>query len=180
MEGLGDNSSVAKSSGMFCRMNGCDEGAMVKKMPCECGFLICKDCYNDCVQGGGQCPGCKEPYRGEEEEELESEEEEDEDEEEKDIPLNSVVEFRAGRRRSMMKSTVKNQQGVEFDHNRWLFETKGTYGYGNALWPKDGKGGGGGGVGFKGFEEPPNFGGKSKRPLTRKVGVSQAILSPYR
>ena len=26
----------------------------------------------------------------------------------------------------------------EFDHSRWLFETKGTYGYGNALWPKDG------------------------------------------
>ena len=158
-------------------MNGCDEKAMLSKMPCECGFSICKDCYNECLQGGGQCPGCKEPYIGEQEEEdeeVESEEERDE------IPLNSVVEFGAGRRRSMVKSTVKNQQGVDFDHNRWLFETKGTYGYGNALWPKDGSNGGEGGVGFKGFEEPPDFGGTSKRPLTRKVGVSQAVLSPYR
>jgi 1,4-beta-D-xylan synthase len=68
---------------------------------------------------------------------------------------------------------------AEFDHARWLFETKGTYGYGNALWPKDGHGGGGGG-GFTGFEEPPNFGSRCRRPLTRKTSVSQAILSPYR
>lgn len=175
IESLDGDSSVKKSTGMRCLMNGCDEQALVKKMPCECGFMICKDCYNECLQGGEQCPGCKEPYRGGEEEELDSEEERD------SLPLTSVVEFRAGSRRSMVKSTtMKNHQGIEFDHNRWLFETKGTYGYGNALWPKDGSGGGGA-MGFKGFEEePPNFVGASKRPLTRKIGVSQAIISPYR
>jgi 1,4-beta-D-xylan synthase len=58
-----------------------------------------------------------------------------------------------------------------------LFETKGTYGYGNAVWPKDGYGVGSGG---NAFEQPPEFGERSRRPLTRKVKVSAAILSPYR
>lgn len=178
VETMDGGSDVRKSTGMFCRMNGCDEEALVSKMPCECGFSICKDCYNECQQGSGQCPGCKEPYGGEDEEESDSDDEGEE--EEKGMPLTSVVEFRTARRRSLVKSTVKNQQGADFDHNRWLFETKGTYGYGNALWPKDGNGRAGGGGGFQGFDEPPNFVETSKRPLTRKVGVSQAILSPYR
>ncbi|CAI0460044.1 unnamed protein product [Linum tenue] len=38
-------------SGLVCWMRGCDE--------------ICQDCYLDCVgsNGGGNCPGCKEPYK---------------------------------------------------------------------------------------------------------------------
>ncbi|KAF2325115.1 hypothetical protein GH714_022855 [Hevea brasiliensis] len=38
----------------------------------------------------------------------------------------------------------------------------------------------GAGSGANGFEHPPDFGERSRRPLTRKVGVSAAILSPYR
>ncbi|KAJ0078274.1 hypothetical protein Patl1_37400 [Pistacia atlantica] len=51
-----------------------------------------------------------------------------------------------GNNMSMMK---KGQNG-EFDHNRWLFETNGTYGYGNAFWPQDDIYGDGGDEGFKG------------------------------
>ncbi|CAK9322279.1 unnamed protein product [Citrullus colocynthis] len=57
------------------------------------------------------------------------------------------------------------------------FETTGTYGHGNTVWQKDSNG-----FGSKanGFEQPPNFGEKSRRPLTWKVPVSPAILIPYR
>ncbi|XP_039114391.1 cellulose synthase-like protein D5 [Dioscorea cayenensis subsp. rotundata] len=180
MECSADSSSEeagVKSAGMVCRMNGCDGEAFLcgSNSPCECDFMICRDCYLECIASGGQCPGCKEIYRGvsDDEESLE------EEEEDKALPLTSMAELRAGRRMSLMRST---KAPPDFDHNRWLFETKGTYGYGNALWPKDGHGGGGGGggMGFKGFDEPPNFGGRCRRPLTRKVGVSQAIISPYR
>ncbi|KAH0459057.1 hypothetical protein IEQ34_011871 [Dendrobium chrysotoxum] len=171
-----DSPPVLNHARVLCRMNGCDGEPFLnrsKQPPCECGFLICKDCYSECIANGGKCPGCKELYRLSEEEDSESEAEEG------GLPLTSMADFGISRRMSMMKS-VKGP--ADFDHNRWLFETKGTYGYGNAVWPKDGNGDGGGGVagGFKGFEEPPNFSAKNRRPLTRKVGVSQAIISPYR
>ncbi|XP_010931704.1 cellulose synthase-like protein D5 [Elaeis guineensis] len=173
MECSADSPPTAKSEGMLCKMKGCDGAAFLhgSKLPCECGFVICKDCYLECIGSGGQCPGCKETYRSLSDEDSGSEAEE------QALPLTSMVDFRGGRRLSMIKSTKAPNQPADFDHNRWLFETKGTYGYGNAVWPKDGHGGG---AGFKGFEEPPNFGVRSRRPLTRKVGVSQAILSPYR
>ncbi|KAH6754834.1 cellulose synthase-like D5 [Perilla frutescens var. hirtella] len=63
----------------------------------------------------------------------------------------------------------------DFDHTRWLFETKGTYGYGNALWPRDGSE-----FGRGRYETAPDFTDKRNKPLTRKVGISAAILSPYR
>jgi 1,4-beta-D-xylan synthase len=145
--------------------------------------MICRECYADCVAAAGNCPGCKEPYSagsdtddddGEDDEAVSLSEERDQ------LPLTSMA-----KRFSIMHSMkIPSNNGgggkpAEFDHARWLFETKGTYGYGNALWPKDGHGGGGG-AGFTGFEEPPNFGSRCRRPLTRKTSVSQAILSPYR
>ncbi|RVW69746.1 Cellulose synthase-like protein D2 [Vitis vinifera] len=36
----------------------------------------------------------------------------------------------------MAGSTLMKSQTAEFDHNGWLFETKGTYGYGNAIWQR--------------------------------------------
>ncbi|XP_020598308.1 cellulose synthase-like protein D5 [Phalaenopsis equestris] len=168
-----DSPRVLNHAGVLCRTIGCDGEPFFdrsKQPPCECGFTICKDCYLECNSNGGKCPGCKEPYRLSEEEDLESETE-------GCLPLTSMADFGMGRRLSMMKS-VKGP--ADFDHNRWLFETKGTYGYGNAVWPKDGNGDGGGAGGFKGFEEPPNFSARNRRPLTRKVCVSQAIISPYR
>ncbi|KAK8980991.1 hypothetical protein V6N11_059681 [Hibiscus sabdariffa] len=118
-------------------------------------------------------PGCKEPYRdvNDVDDEVLSEAED------RALPLPSKVDFKLDKRLSLVKSFKGQNHPPDFDHTRWLFETKGTYGYGNALWPKDGYGLG---SGANGFENPPDFGERSKRPLTRKVGVSTAILSPYR
>ena len=172
----------AKGAGA-CMVEGCDARAMRDArgdvvLPCECDFRICVDCFTDAVKAGGAaCPGCKEPYKNTEWEDLAG-----------GAEVTRALSLPRGpaganghkmeRRLSLVKQTNVNQSG-EFDHNRWLFETKGTYGYGNALWPKDGHAGGGG-TGFSGFEEPPNFGSRCRRPLTRKTSVSQAILSPYR
>ncbi|MQL89350.1 hypothetical protein Taro_021919 [Colocasia esculenta] len=168
-----DSPKAGKPAAAVCGMNGCDGEAFDAKPPCECGFVICKECYQECLGTGGQCPGCKEPYRDDSGDEDEDEGESKSPAGDQVLPLASMVECRLNRRLSLMKST----KVPDFDHTRWLYETKGTYGYGNAVWPKDGYGGGGG---VHGFEDPPNFGEKSKRPLTRKVGVSAAILSPYR
>ncbi|XP_052190321.1 LOW QUALITY PROTEIN: cellulose synthase-like protein D1 [Diospyros lotus] len=81
------------------------------------------------------------------------------------------------RRVSVMKSNNKSMllrsQTGDFDHNRWLFETKGKYGIGNAFWQDD-----------ESFDDTgvtlSDFMDKPWKPLTRKVKVPPAILSPYR
>lgn len=168
-----DQSQMTKSMGMFCGMRGCDGKPLVGKsrLPCECGFKICRDCYEECLGNGGKCPGCKEEYRGEDDQEDEESGSEAED---RALPLPSMSEFKPDKRLSLVKSFKAPNH--EFDHTRWLYETKGTYGYGNAVWPKDGFSG----AGVQGCDDPPDFGEKTKRPLTRKVGISAAILSPYR
>lgn len=178
--------AAAKSMAMVCAMNGCDGEVFFlrdSKLPCECGFMICKECYLECAGGGrGHCPGCKEPYRDESSDEDDgdpdrnADEEEEEEEDEQVLPLASMAECRLNRRLSLMRSTKIPNHNSDFDHTRWLYETKGTYGYGNAVWPKTGYAGGD----LHGCEDPPNFGENSRRPLTRKVGVSAAIISPYR
>ena len=85
------------------------------------------------------------------------------------------------RRMSVMKSSnnksmLLRSQTSDFDHNRWLFETKGRYGIGNAYW-QDGEQDQGyvsEGMSMADFMDNP------WRPLTRKVKVPPAILSPYR
>lgn len=80
------------------------------------------------------------------------------------------------RRISLMKTKsmlVRTQTG-DFDHNRWLFESKGTYGIGNAFWPKDGGYDDDGGMNMSDFLDKP------WKPLTRKVRIPAGILSPYR
>ncbi|KAJ7955582.1 Cellulose synthase-like protein [Quillaja saponaria] len=83
------------------------------------------------------------------------------------------------RRMSVMKSSDNNKsmllrsQTGDFDHNRWLFETKGTYGIGNAFWQED-DGYGDTGVSMSDFMDKP------WKPLTRKISVPAAVLSPYR
>ncbi|KAF2304744.1 hypothetical protein GH714_037794 [Hevea brasiliensis] len=165
---------VTKSlkSGLVCGMKGCDDKAV--QGLCECGFKICRDCYLDCVgsNGVGHCPGCKEPYKDVDDEELDEDDEAKSEEEDQALPLPKL-----DKRLSLVKSTKAMNHPPDFDHTRWLFETKGTYEYGNAVWPKDGYGAG---SGANGFEHPPDFGERSRRPLTRKVGVFAAILSPYR
>lgn len=169
-----DRADPEKKSGQICWLKGCDEKVVHGR--CECGFKICRDCYFDCItSGGGNCPGCKEPYR----DVNDDPETEEEDEEDEAKPLPQMGESKLDKRLSVVKSFKAQNQAGDFDHTRWLFETKGTYGYGNAVWPKDGYGIGSGG-GSNGYETPPEFGERSKRPLTRKVSVSAAIISPYR
>ncbi|XP_031122362.1 cellulose synthase-like protein D5 [Ipomoea triloba] len=155
-----------------CELDGCDENA--PEAPCECGFRICRDCYLDCVgNGGGSCPGCKELYKGI------SDDESDEPKSEAKDMANPLPSRRGGSRREKNFSLVQSFKNTnqDFDHNRWLFETKGTYGYGNALWPSDGYEFG---KGIDRSTNPPDFTDRRNRPLTRKVGISAAIISPYR
>lgn len=132
-------------------------------------------CYIDAVKtGGGICPGCKEPYKNTELDEVAVENG-------RALPFpQSGTVSKMERRLSLMKSTksvlMRSQTG-DFDHNRWLFETRGTYGYGNAIWPDDGGFGNGKDEEIAESKELMN---KSWRPLTRKVKIPAAVISPYR
>ncbi|GLT87281.1 hypothetical protein SLE2022_053710 [Rubroshorea leprosula] len=172
---------MAGAKGSSCSIPGCDAKVMsdergVDILPCECDFKICRDCYIDAVKtGGGICPGCKEPYKNTDLDEVAM------DNNARPLPLPPPGGMsKMERRLSLMKSTksvlMRSQTG-DFDHNRWLFETRGTYGYGNAIWPKDGNLGNG-----KDDEvvEPQEFINKPWRPLTRKLKIPAAVLSPYR
>jgi hypothetical protein len=171
---------MAGVKGSSCGVPGCDSKVMsdergVDILPCECDYKICRDCYIDAVKtGDGMCPGCKEPYKNTELDELAVDNG-------RPLPLPAPGGVsKMERRLSLMKSTksalMRSQTG-DFDHNRWLFETKGTYGYGNAIWPKEGNFGSG-----KGDDvvEPTELMSKPWRPLTRKLKIPAAILSPYR
>ncbi|EFJ14485.1 cellulose synthase-like D2-2, glycosyltransferase family 2 protein [Selaginella moellendorffii] len=146
---------------LSCAIAGCDGKAMKDEMgedlsPCECAFRICRDCYFDAINNGGKCPGCKEMYKV-----LDIE-----------GPNAETLPLPAPRRLSLLRSNQPGSMKQDFDHTRWLYETKGTYGYGNALWPKDDT--------YFGDGMPSSFKDKARRPLTRKTNVSAAILSPYR
>lgn len=183
---------MAGAKGSSCAVPGCDGKVMRDErgediLPCECDFKICRDCYIDAVKTGeGICPGCKEPYKNTDLAETTV------DSARGPLPLPSNVGMsKMERRLSLMRSAnrsvlIKSHSGLmrsqtgDFDHNRWLFETKGTYGYGNAIWPKEGgfgndnsdNGGRGG--------EPAELLSKPWRPLTRKLKISAAVISPYR
>ncbi|TMX01819.1 hypothetical protein EJD97_023489 [Solanum chilense] len=166
-----DEPMVMKCKTM-CQMEGCDEKKAEEK--CECGFVICRECYLDCVGiDGGYCPGCKESYKGI------SDDESDEPRSEAKDQANPLPSRGRGGRMEKNFSLVQSfkNPNQDFDHTRWLFETKGTYGYGNALWPSDGQEFG---RGIDRSENPPDFSDRRNRPLTRKVGISAAIISPYR
>ncbi|XP_057460848.1 cellulose synthase-like protein D5 [Actinidia eriantha] len=159
--------SEATKSDLLCGMKGCDEKTMGGT--CDCGFKVCKDCYLECIGTQGYCPGCREPYKG-----ASDDESTDPGSEEKDQPY-PLPRGKRGVKTEKNFSLVQSFKAPnqDFDHTRWLFETKGTYGYGNAVWPKDG-------YEFGREENPPEFNERRNRPLSRKVGVSTAILSPYR
>ncbi|EEF47997.1 cellulose synthase, putative [Ricinus communis] len=162
---------MAGSKGSSCAMPACDGKIMKDErgndvIPCECRFKICRDCYLDAQKETGLCPGCKEPYKVG-----------DYDDEVPDFSSGALplpAPNKDDRNMSMMK---RNQTG-EFDHNRWLFETKGTYGYGNAFWPQDDMYGDDDDDGFKGgMVENMD---KPWKPLSRKMTMPAAIMSPYR
>ncbi|XP_077244789.1 cellulose synthase-like protein D3 [Tasmannia lanceolata] len=171
---------MAGAKGSSCAVPGCDSKLMTDErgndiLPCECDFKICRDCYLDAVKSGeGFCPGCKDPYKTTNWDEVGMDTE-------RPLPLpppNGTSKM--DRRLSVMRSTksmlVRSQTG-DFEQNRWLFETKGTYGYGNAIWPKEG------GIGNGKDDEvgaPSELINKPWRPLTRKLKIPAAIISPYR
>ncbi|XWS65077.1 hypothetical protein CRYUN_Cryun05aG0059800 [Craigia yunnanensis] len=183
IESEANHPQMAGAKGSSCAIPGCDAKVMSDErgldiLPCECDFKICRDCYIDAVKtGGGICPGCKESYKNTDLGETAV------DNNSRPLPLPLPppgTMSKMERRLSLMKSTksvlMRSQTG-DFDHNRWLFETRGTYGYGNAIWPKDGNLGNG-----KNDEvvEPTELISKPWRPLTRKLKIPAAILSPYR
>ncbi|KAL0904759.1 hypothetical protein M5K25_026908 [Dendrobium thyrsiflorum] len=183
-----------------CAMPACDGKLMTDERgndihPCECRFKICRDCYLDALKDTKNCPGCKESYRATGD---------NDDEAPVDFPVASVAAAAPALPSPTSKPDRRNLFGpsksllargqagaTDFDHNRWLFETHGTYGYGNALWPNDG-GNGGGGYDEDGDEEdgPKGMGGgvdgmpemldKPWKPLTRVVPMPAAIIQPYR
>ncbi|KAB1201650.1 Cellulose synthase-like protein D1 [Morella rubra] len=78
-------------------------------------------------------------------------------------------------RSSDNKSMLLRSQTGDFDHNRWLFETKGKYGIGNAFWSEEVDDyGQDSGMSMSDFMDKP------WKPLTRKLKIQAAVLSPYR
>ncbi|CAN6922549.1 unnamed protein product [Brassica oleracea] len=177
---------MAGAKGSSCAIPGCDVKVMSDErgqdlLPCECDFKICRDCFVDAVKtGGGICPGCKEPYRNTDLTDLAENNNKGQQQRPMLPPPSGGGGSKMERRLSLMKSTksglMRSQTG-DFDHNRWLFETSGTYGYGNAFWTKDGNLGSekdGHGMG------PQDLMSRPWRPLTRKLQIPAAVISPYR
>ncbi|KAM6558075.1 hypothetical protein CsatA_027314 [Cannabis sativa] len=165
---------MAGAKGSACSMPACDGKVMkdergVDVTPCACRFTICRDCYLDAQKESGLCPGCKEPYRVG-----------DYDEDQQDYSSGALqlpAPNDSKRERNNMTMMKRNQTG-EFDHNRWLFETQGTYGVGNAYWPQDDMYGGDEDDGFRGGMMESTD--KPWKPLSRKTPIPAAIISPYR
>jgi cellulose synthase/poly-beta-1,6-N-acetylglucosamine synthase-like glycosyltransferase len=185
IESEANHPQMAGAKGSSCAIPGCDAKVMSDErgddiLPCECDFKICRDCYLDAVKtGGGICPGCKEPYKNTDLDDVAV----DGGRPLPQLPAPggmgmSKMERRLSLMKSGNKSVLMKSQTGDFDHNRWLFETRGTYGYGNAIWPKEGNFGNNG----KDDEvmEPQELMSKPWRPLTRKLRIPAAIISPYR
>nr|KYP66433.1 Cellulose synthase-like protein D3 [Cajanus cajan] len=173
---LESHPQMAGAKGSSCAVPGCDGRVMTDErgldvVPCECDYKICRDCYRDAVRtGDGICPGCKDPYK-------EPEVQGGANQQTLPLPPGAGVS-KMERRLSLMKSRSQNN---EFDHAQWLFETKGSYGYGNAMWPKDSEPDGSSVAGSDWMGGDPNvFSEKQWKPLTRKLSISAAVLSPYR
>ncbi|XP_047972648.1 cellulose synthase-like protein D4 [Salvia hispanica] len=158
---------MAGCKGSSCAMPACD-GNVIKDergndvIPCECRYKICRDCYMDAQKDTGLCPGCKEPYKSA-----------DSDDE---IPNYSkgALHLPGPEKDNKQMSMMKRNHNGEFDHNKWLFETQGTYGYGNAYWPEDGDEDGGMHQGMLETADRP------WRPLSRVINIPNSIISPYR
>lgn len=190
MESDSNHPQMAGAHVPTCAMDGCDDKAMRDERgedmaPCDCGFRICRDCYIDALNGKGLCPGCKDEYKVPDEPLAHTEVRRD------DLralpPPSADDSCRMDRRLSLTKqkpALLMSNNTTDFDHARWLYQSKGTYGYGNAVWPKDdGYGGDGGGAANPNGPSVgpvPEFNDMARRPLSRKVSISAAILSPYR
>lgn len=163
------------SKGSPCSMSNCDGKIMKDErgkdvIPCECRFKICRDCYMDAQKDTGICPGCKEPYKNDDDYEDEL------DYSKGTLSLPGVNGKGDSRHRNHNMSMMKRNQNGEFDHNKWLFESQGTYGYGSAYWPPEDEGDGDG----MGNTILDSSADKPWRPISRVIPVPQGIISPYR
>ncbi|XP_010555163.1 PREDICTED: cellulose synthase-like protein D4 [Tarenaya hassleriana] len=163
---------MAGAKGSSCAMPACDGKVMKDErgkdiMPCECRFKICRDCFLDAQKETGLCPGCKEPYKVG-----------DYDDDVPDFSNGALPLPAPGKGHNNNMSMMKRNQNGEFDHNRWLFETQGTYGYGNAYWPQDDMYGDDMDDGLRGGMV--DSADKPWRPLSRRIPIPAAIISPYR
>jgi len=126
-------------------------------------YKICRDCFIDAQKETGTCPGCKEPYKvGEYEDDGQD-------------YSNGALQLPGPNGSKNNMSLMNRNQNGEFDQNKWLFETKGTYGVGNAYWPPDDSDDEAGlheGV-FDGSEKP-------WKPLCRRTPIPNGIITPYR
>ncbi|KAE9613271.1 hypothetical protein Lal_00027332 [Lupinus albus] len=181
---------MTDTKGSSCAVPGCGGKLLTDErglniLYCDCDYKICMDCHRDALRtDGGICPGCKEPFK-----DLNMQDASMVNHQALPLPHGDDVP-RMERRLSLMKSgplarsqtndqTLSRSQINEFDHTQWLFETKGSYGYGNAMWPKDSENDASSGSEWMGGD-PNAFQEKQWKPLTRKLSISAAILSPYR
>ena len=185
MDGEGNHPQLGGARGPTCAVDGCDGKAMRNERgedmsACDCQFKICRDCYIDALNGSGRCPGCKDEYKIPYEPLSESGTETDM----RALPPPGDDSSRMERRLSLLKTKPSmglSSTGSDFDHDRWLYQTKGTYGYGNAVWPKDDTYSEAGGTEMPSLGTAmPEFKDKARRPLSRKITISSGILSPYR
>ncbi|XP_039047811.1 cellulose synthase-like protein D4 [Hibiscus syriacus] len=159
---------MAGAKGASCSMPVCDGKVMKDERgnditPCACRFKICRDCYMDAQKDKGLCPGCKEPYKvGDYEDDPEY--------------TNGTLKLPGpnGKRDANNMSMMKMNQGGDFDHNRWLFETSGTYGYGNAFRDDYGD------DGDERLQGDLETNDKPWKPLSRVIPIKASIISPYR
>ena len=189
MDGMMENEAkhpqLAGVRGPTCAVEGCDGKAMRDERgedmtPCDCHFKICRDCYIDALNGSGKCPGCKDDYTVSDDPFSQNGDQSENDM--RALPSAGDDRSRLERRLSLLKTKpgMSNGSSADFDHARWLYETKGTYGYGNAVWPGEDGYDGGNGQGPPNMSSLPEFNDKVRKPLTRKVSISHSVLSPYR
>ncbi|KAH0974566.1 hypothetical protein GBA52_016465 [Prunus armeniaca] len=153
------------AQGSYCAVEGCDA-------------KVVTDERDAIASGESICPGCKQPYK---EQQMDMTEYALANQQPLSLPSTAGMS-KMERRLSLMKSkspkstALMESQTNDFDHNQWLFETRGSYGYGNAMWPKDTANGSDDGI----SGDPNVFQHKQWKPLTRTLNISAAILSPYR
>ncbi|CAK9316093.1 unnamed protein product [Citrullus colocynthis] len=162
---------MAGAKGSSCAMPACDGKVMKDERgnditPCECRFRICRDCYLDALKETGLCPGCKEPYK------MGDYEDDSNDYSNGTLQLQGPDGSKGG---SQNMSMMKLNQGGDFDHNKWLFESKGTYGVGNAYY--DDYGDDNDDKFHEGMMESMD---KPWKPLSRTFPIPASIISPYR
>ncbi|KAJ3692561.1 hypothetical protein LUZ60_011656 [Juncus effusus] len=164
-----------------CELPGCNNKAL-ESQTCDCNLKICGPCFKEATgpAGGGVCPGCKMQYDNIDLEELRAARSEA-------SPLPEVAVIPVNGDRSGRRSN-------DWDVDSWysVGGYKRTFnGFGNAsVMPEhgfvDGAAVGGGGPsgsidgGASEYSIETRLGGKAWRPLSRKIKVPSAVLSPYR